>query len=147
MMPTTREQLQLWLAEPEGVHLEFKEARHNFHFDKLVDYCVALANEGGGNIILGVTDLRPRRIVDTAVPWSPSAMGRARAIYCRIACMPRWVRRGCVPVRRGSIVRPTKPCWSGISRIIRQRGPKWRSSGKCSPLIRAVKSKFCCASW
>jgi ATP-dependent DNA helicase RecG len=30
-----------------------------------VDYCVALGNEGGGKIVLGVTDRRPRLIVGT----------------------------------------------------------------------------------
>ena len=62
-MPTIGKQLQHWLDEPEGTNLEFKEAKQNFHFEKLVEYCVALANEGGGKIILGVTDRRPRRIV------------------------------------------------------------------------------------
>jgi len=75
-MQTTAEQLQHWLAEPEGVHLEFKEAKQNFHFEKLVEYCVALANEGGGKIILGVTDRRPRRIVGTAAFAEP---GRTEA--------------------------------------------------------------------
>lgn len=65
MPPTTREQLRQWLDAPEGNRLEFKEAKQNFHFEKLVSYCVALANEGGGQIILGVTDKRPRRIVGT----------------------------------------------------------------------------------
>lgn len=54
---TTPEQIALWLAEPEGERIEFKTASNNFHFEKLVDYCVALANEGCGKIILGVTDL------------------------------------------------------------------------------------------
>lgn len=75
-MPTTREQLQNSLAEPEGTHLEFKEAKHNYHFDKLVEYCVALANEGGGKFILGVTDRRPRRIVGTTAFAEP---GRTEA--------------------------------------------------------------------
>lgn len=39
-------------------------------------YCVALANEGGGKIILGVTDRRPRRIVGTAAFAEP---GRTEA--------------------------------------------------------------------
>lgn len=65
-----------WLAEPEGLRLEFKEARNNYHFDKLVQYCVALANEGGGKIILGVTDRRPRQIVGTAAFEEP---GRTEA--------------------------------------------------------------------
>ena len=64
-MITTPEQLVYWLAEPEGLRLEFKEARNSYHFDKLVRYCVALANEGGGKIILGVSDRRPRQIVGT----------------------------------------------------------------------------------
>jgi ATP-dependent DNA helicase RecG len=75
-MQTTAEQLQHWLAEPEGVRLEFKEAKQNYHFDKLVEYCVALANEGGGKIILGVTDQRPRQIVGTAAFAEP---GRTEA--------------------------------------------------------------------
>jgi ATP-dependent DNA helicase RecG len=62
-MPITLGQLQTWMKTPEGEHLEFKEAKQNFHFDKLVKYCCAMANEGGGTIILGVTDRRPRRVV------------------------------------------------------------------------------------
>ena len=75
-MTTTAEQLHHWLAEPEGAKLEFKEAKHNFHFEKLVEYCVALANEGGGKIILGVSDRRPRRVVGTAAFAEP---GRTEA--------------------------------------------------------------------
>ena len=51
------------LNKPEGENLEFKEARNRYDFEKLTQYCVALANEGGGKIILGVTDSRPRRVV------------------------------------------------------------------------------------
>lgn len=76
MMKTTPEQLKQWLTEPEGVRLEFKEAKTRYDFDKLVQYCVALANEGGGKIILGVTDQRPRRIVGTAAFDEP---GRTEA--------------------------------------------------------------------
>jgi ATP-dependent DNA helicase RecG len=52
-------------ADSEDEHLEFKEARNNYDFDKLSQYCVALSNEGGGHVILGVTDERPRVIVGT----------------------------------------------------------------------------------
>lgn len=75
-MSTSLEQLHKWLTEPEGTRLEFKEAKRNYHFDKLVDYCVALANEGGGKIILGATDQRPRRIVGTTAFAEP---GRTEA--------------------------------------------------------------------
>lgn len=57
--------LDEWLKEKEGEHFEFKEAQKDYFFEKLVKYCVALANEGGGRIILGVTDQQPRQIVGT----------------------------------------------------------------------------------
>jgi len=59
----TIEQLEELMTSKEGEHLEFKEARKNYHFETLVKYCAALANEGGGKIILGVTDKRPRSVV------------------------------------------------------------------------------------
>lgn len=49
----------------ENEHLEFKAATQDYSFDVLVDYCVALANEGGGRILLGITDKLPRRVVGT----------------------------------------------------------------------------------
>ena len=55
--------LQTWMNDREDEHLEFKEAKKNFHFEELVNYCVALANEGGGRMILGVTDKLPRKVV------------------------------------------------------------------------------------
>jgi len=58
-MLTTPAQIYQWLLEPEGRQLEFKEARQRYDFDKLLKYCVALANEGGGTILLGVTDDHP----------------------------------------------------------------------------------------
>ena len=59
------------MAEPEGQRLEFKEAKSTYSLDKLAAYCVALANEGGGKVVLGVTDERPRRIVGTAAFAEP----------------------------------------------------------------------------
>lgn len=55
-----------WLAAPaESEHLEFKEAKQQFDTTKLLRYCVALANEGGGHLVLGVSDKLPRRVVGT----------------------------------------------------------------------------------
>lgn len=63
-MTITPAQIDLWLNAPsETQNLEFKEAKSAYAFDKLVDYCVALANEGGGFFVLGVSDARPRRVV------------------------------------------------------------------------------------
>jgi len=64
MVPTLNE-LRCWMAKEEDEHLEFKEAKRKYDFEKLVKYCVALANEGGGAFILGVSDRRPRKIVGT----------------------------------------------------------------------------------
>ena len=75
-MTTTPEQFQEILAAPEGTRIEFKAATNNFHFEKLVEYCVAIANEGGGKIILGVSDERPRTVVGTGAYAEP---GRTEA--------------------------------------------------------------------
>lgn len=64
-MTVSVQQLDVWLAGKENERLEFKEAKGNFHFEKLVKYCAALANERGGAIVLGVTDKMPRRVVGT----------------------------------------------------------------------------------
>ncbi len=63
--PLILEQLEQWMQSVEGEHFEFKEARSDYNFEKLASYCCALANEGGGKVILGVTDKRPRRVVGT----------------------------------------------------------------------------------
>ena len=56
---TSIEQFNSWLALGEGENLEFKTAANQFSKDKdLPDYCAALANEGGGKLILGVTNQR-----------------------------------------------------------------------------------------
>ncbi len=66
-MHVTLEQLEQWLTTPsEGEHLEFKEAKNRYDFEKLVGYCVALANEGGGHLVFGVTDKPPRKVVGTS---------------------------------------------------------------------------------
>ena len=65
-MPPTLTDLLTWMATPEDEHLEFKEAKASFSMDKAIKYCCALANEGGGRLVLGVTDQRPRRIVGSA---------------------------------------------------------------------------------
>ncbi len=51
------------LDAPEGEHYEFKKAEKSFEFDKLAKYASALSNRGGGKIILGVSDKRPRQVI------------------------------------------------------------------------------------
>ncbi len=65
-MPTTFDELNEWInASCEDCRLEFKEAKNTFASEKVMKYCVAIANEGGGKLILGITDTPPRRIVGT----------------------------------------------------------------------------------
>ncbi len=69
-------EFQALLESPEGSRVEFKSASGGFEFENLAKYCVALANEGGGAIVLGVTDERPRRVIGTRAFKEP---GRTEA--------------------------------------------------------------------
>ncbi len=63
---TTSEQIDLWRQAPsEHQRLEFKEAKSQFDFTRLQQYCVALANEGGGTLLLGIADKPPRPVVSS----------------------------------------------------------------------------------
>jgi predicted HTH transcriptional regulator len=74
-MPITSAQIDLWRAMPrETQRLEFKEAKTGFDNQKLYKYCVALANEGGGHLLLGVADKPPRPVVGSAAFSDPLAM-------------------------------------------------------------------------
>jgi ATP-dependent DNA helicase RecG len=67
------ELLARWMVEPEYT-LEFKEARNSYSFDKLREYCVALSNEGGGELVFGVSDQIPRRVVGTGAFPNPEKL-------------------------------------------------------------------------
>ncbi|NCC53195.1 MAG: MloB [Spartobacteria bacterium] len=74
-MSTSPEQIDIWRsAATETQNLEFKEAKAQFDNRKLYKYCVALANEGGGNLLLGIGDKPPRPVVGTAAFNNPVAM-------------------------------------------------------------------------
>ena len=74
-MAITVEQIDLWRsAKSETQHLEFKEAKRQFDNKKLYRYCVALANEGGGHLLLGIADKPPRPVVGTAAFNDPVDM-------------------------------------------------------------------------
>ncbi|EKE15757.1 MAG: hypothetical protein ACD_11C00107G0010 [uncultured bacterium] len=61
---TTEEQFEKWLGEPEGLNLEFKKAEYEFDkINNLPDYCAALANEGGGKLVLGISN--DKKIIGT----------------------------------------------------------------------------------
>jgi ATP-dependent DNA helicase RecG len=62
-MDSLIEEFHVLLKSRENAHLEFKEAKNSYDSHKLAQYCCALANEGGGKMILGVSDKIPRTIV------------------------------------------------------------------------------------
>ncbi|MBF0244071.1 MAG: ATP-binding protein, partial [Planctomycetes bacterium] len=74
-MATTVSQIDAWrAARSEHQNLEFKEAKAQFDNRKLYKYCVALANEGGGHLLLGIEDKPPRKVVGTAAFNDPVDM-------------------------------------------------------------------------
>ena len=74
-MSTTPDQINLWRsALSEHQRLEFKEAKTQFDFRTLCKYCVALANEGGGNLLFGIADIPPRSVVGTTAVNNPVGM-------------------------------------------------------------------------
>ena len=54
------------LEAKEGEHVQFKEAKNRFDFGDAAKCCCALANNGGGALVFGITDKRPRKVVGSA---------------------------------------------------------------------------------
>jgi ATP-dependent DNA helicase RecG len=77
---TSLDTLERWLSAPaETERQEFKEAKQQFDTTKLLRYCAALANEGGGHMVLGVTDKPPRRVVGSLAFPSLTDINRIKA--------------------------------------------------------------------
>lgn len=85
-MNASLKQLEEWLSAVEGEHFEFKQAKGTFSFDDLASYCAALANEGGGKVLLGVTDKRPREVVGTKAfqQYERTRQGLIESLHVRI---------------------------------------------------------------
>lgn len=76
----TLESLEKWLNAPaETENLEFKQAKQQFNKVDLLKYCVALANEGGGYLVLGVTDKIPRQVVGSQAFPSQTSLNEIKA--------------------------------------------------------------------
>lgn len=61
--PITIEEL---LEAKEGECFQFKEAKNRFDVGEATRCCCALANCGGGRLVFGITDKRPRQVVGSA---------------------------------------------------------------------------------
>jgi ATP-dependent DNA helicase RecG len=112
------------IAEPEGERLEFKEAKKDFDFGRLAKYCSAIANEGGGKIVLGVSDKRPRTVVGTqAFPdFSRTKHGLLQELGMRINAIEYTHSNGRV------VVFAVPPRMTG--RPVQYRGAYWMRSGE-----------------
>ena len=72
-----------WRQQPsETEALEFKEAKQQIDFGNLLEYCVAIGNEGDGHLILGVRNAPPRNIVGTRAIDNP--VGMAEKLYGKL---------------------------------------------------------------
>ena len=66
--PVTIEEL---LNAKEGEQYQFKEAKNRFDSGEAARCCCALANCGGGKLVFGITDKRPRKVVGSAAFEQP----------------------------------------------------------------------------
>ncbi len=60
----------------EGEHIQFKEAKNRYSVDDASKICCALANCGGGDFVLGISDERPRKVVGTNAFEQPESTRR-----------------------------------------------------------------------
>jgi len=61
------------LNAKEGHHFEFKEAKNHFGTKEAAEYLCAIANHGGGRLVLGITDKRPRMVVGSKAFEQPES--------------------------------------------------------------------------
>jgi ATP-dependent DNA helicase RecG len=123
-MKMTLEQLTTLMEAPEDEHLEFKEAKERYDFEKLVRYCAALANEHGGRMVLGVTDRRPRKVVGTRAfeDLDRTKAGLVERLHLRIEV----AALSCQGKRVLVFTAPSRP----LGMPIQYKGAYWMRSGE-----------------
>lgn len=147
-MPTTLEELEQIMSAPrETESLEFKSARTGFHGDRLMDYCVGICNDGGGRLILGVTNDLPREVVGTTAINDTQEMQKkildklhfevkieeikhpnGRVLICHIPTRPPGTavhHDGRYWMRSGEELRPMSP--DRLRQIFEEGKPDWLS--------------------
>ena len=77
--------LERLLQNKEGEHFEFEEWKTKDDFELLCKYCCALANEGGGRFVMGVTDQRPRLVVGSSAFAQPERTRKGLVDRLRLA--------------------------------------------------------------
>jgi predicted HTH transcriptional regulator len=144
--PTTAAQIDIWRsALSETPNLEFKEAKNQYDNEKLFQYCVAIANEGGGYLVLGVSNIPPRIVTGTSAFNDPQKMEEkifntlgfrvdleavthqdGRVLVCHIPSRPRgtaYAREGAYLMRCGESLRPMTE--DQLRKIFSEGLPNW----------------------
>jgi ATP-dependent DNA helicase RecG len=145
-MAITVDQIDEWRQLPsETEHIEFKEAKTQYDMNKLFGYCVAIANEGGGHLVLGIQNARPRIVVGTKAINDRNGMAEkilsslgfrvdieeidhpdGRVVVLRIPGRPRgsaYDLEGAYLMRCGASLVPMTQ--DQLRRIFSEGGPEW----------------------
>jgi len=59
------------IEAPENEQLEFKRAQNTYEFEELAKYACAISNCGGGKIVFGISNNRPRQVVGSSAFQQP----------------------------------------------------------------------------
>ncbi len=77
------DQIDRWRQAPtETQILEFKQGKNHYDSHKLSEYCVAIANEGGGHFLIGIVDAPPRPVVGTSA--FPNLVATADSLFIKL---------------------------------------------------------------
>ncbi|MCL2821524.1 MAG: ATP-binding protein, partial [Oscillospiraceae bacterium] len=80
----TNNEITNLLEAPEGENYQFKEAKNRFSYTEALKICCALSNCGGGKLVLGITDKRPRKIVGSKAFEQPERTREGLANKLRV---------------------------------------------------------------
>lgn len=74
------------LKAKEGENFEFKEAKKRFGYTELQKYASAISNKGGGYIVFGVSNDRPRKVVGSQAFEQPerARMGLIETLHINV---------------------------------------------------------------
>jgi len=167
-MTTTIDELERMIGAPrENECLEFKLAENGYDSTKLCKYCVGIANEGGGKLILGVTDKRPRQVRGTRAINDPADMQaklytklgfrvdieemshpRGRVLICHIPSRPRGTAYefdGAYLMRSSDALVPMSE--DRLREIFSEGGPDWfsrpaRESCSAADVVRLLDTRI-----
>jgi len=79
-----KENINELLNAPEGEQYQFKEAKNRFSYTEALKCCCALANSGGGKLVFGISDKRPRKVVGSVAFEQPERTRESLSSKLRI---------------------------------------------------------------